>query len=637
VSEPVADPVGSEPDEDRLRPGELLGDAARLIGRYASWQRTSSAIAVVGAISYSATLIAAARVVGRITDDLVVPTLTGEGSVRLTPTGAVALLMAVSAWKATSIMLRRGGAMWWQFRSEQRLRRDLVAHQLGLSLRWYASRGVGDLLSVSGTDTKQATRMLAPLPFAVGVVFLLFGAMGLIVTIDLALGLLAGAMLIGVVVVDSIGSWFAFRRMELVQDRRGTVATVAHESFDGALSVRALGRERDEVARFAHVSGELREALIALGRNWTGFRAVTELAPTLATVGILTLGVVRAAEGGLGVGDLTSVAYLLSLLVLPTRLVGFLVWDAAGSLAGWRRVERVLRVDDRVVHGAQRLPTTGTTGASVALEGVRFAYAADRPVLAGMDLDLAPGRTVAIVGPTGSGKSTLARLLARLWDPDAGRVLLDGVDLRELAAGEVPANVAYVPQEPFLFDDSIAGNIDLGDPGIGPDAVARAVALARLDDVVTSLPEGLATRIGERGATLSGGQQQRVGLARALARSPRLLVLDDATSAIDATVEAEILAGLRAAGLGATVVLVAARPSTIALADEVVHLVAGRVADRGTHAELLVRSPAYAQLVEAYARDAAERRSTARGGALELDGPLVVATEGDVGPAEGDA
>ena len=240
-------------------------------------------------------------------------------------------------------------------------------------------------------------------------------------------------------------------------------------------------------------------------------------------------------------------------------------------------------------------------------------------MLDGIDLELAPGRTYAVVGPTGSGKSTLARLLARLWDPDSGRILIDGIDLRELAPGVVPGQVAYVPQEPFLFDDTVHGNVTLGDERIDDATVRRAVRLARLDEVIDALPSGLETRIGERGATLSGGQQQRLGLARALARRPRLIVLDDATSAIDAEVEAQILAGLRDADLGATVVMVAARTSTISLADEVVHLEAGRVRDRGTHRELVARSPSYAALVEAYARDAARRAATRpRGASLDI-------------------
>jgi ATP-binding cassette subfamily B protein len=402
-----------------------------------------------------------------------------------------------------------------------------------------------------------------------------------------------------------------------VQRNLGVLSTVAHESFDGALTVRALGREQEESERFGATSEALREAIIRLGRSWTAFRAVTDIGPTLGTIAILTLATARAASGRVAPGDLVTIAYLLSLLTVPTRLIGYLVWDSARSVAGWRRVRRVLDVTDRLAHGDR--PASGRDGgAAVRVEGVGFAYAPGQPILDGVDLTLEPGRTYAIVGPTGSGKSTLARLLARLWDPDTGRVLLDGVDVRELAKGVVPSEVAYVPQEPFLFDDTVHGNITLGDPAIDDHQVEQAVRLARLDEVVAGLPDGLATRVGERGATLSGGQQQRLGLARALARRPRLIVLDDATSAIDAEVESEILAGLREASLDATVVMVAARTSTISLADEVVHLVGGRVVDRGTHTELVERSSAYASLVEAYARDAVRRAATSRGGALAV-------------------
>lgn len=612
----------SEPAATRVEPRRLARETWRLVVHHASGQRVAAAVAIAGAISFAATIVASAQVIGRVTDRLILPSLTGGGAAELTLPGAAALIGGVAAWKSASIVMRRGGATWWQLRSEQGMRRDMVAHQLGLSLRWYASRGVGDLLSVSGNDTKQSTGLLAPLPFAVGAVFLLLGSMGLIVSIDVTLGLIAGLSMVLIVVVDTVGSWSAFMQMERVQRNLGRLSTVAHESFDGALTVRALGREAEESARFGATSVALRDALVRLGRSWTAFRAVTDLGPTLATVGILTLATVRAADGDVQPGQLVTVAYLLSLLVVPTRLIGYLVWDSARSVAGWRRVRLVLDVTDRLDHGSRTLPGREhgcPEGAAVRVEDVAFAYAPDQPVLDGIDLELAPGRTYAVVGPTGSGKSTLARLLARLWDPDRGRVLMDGVDLRDLAPGVVPAQVAYVPQEPFLFDDTVRGNITLGDPGIGDDAIARAVRIAQLDDVVAGLAEGMGTRIGERGATLSGGQQQRLGLARALARDPRLIVLDDATSAIDAEVEAEILAGLRDVELGATVVMVAARTSTIALADEVIHVEGGRVRDRGTHRELVARSASYAALVEAYARDAARRAATRpRGGALEV-------------------
>ena len=228
----------------------------------------------------------------------------------------------------------------------------------------------------------------------------------------------------------------------------------------------------------------------------------------------------------------------------------------------------------------------------------------------GVDLRIAPGRTVALVGPTGSGKSTLAALTTRLLETTAGTVRYDGVDLTELAAGEVSRAAALVPQGTFLFDDTVRGNITLGEQ-IDDDAVERALRLAQAWDFVGRLPHGLDTEVGERGASLSGGQRQRLALARAVVREPRLLVLDDATSAVDPSVELAILHGLQERSGGSTVLLVAYRLSTIALADEVVHLEGGRVVDRGTHAELLGRDASYAHLVTAYARQADERAERA--------------------------
>ena len=592
-------------------PGRLTVDAVRLALRHARRQRAAATLSIIGALSFAATIVVSAQVIGWITEQVILPALAEGVPGAVTVGTAAAVLGGVAAWRATSIVLRRASAAWWQLRSEQALRREVVVHQLGLSLRWYSSRGVGDLLAVSGNDTKKATGLLAPLPFALGSLFLLFGAMALVLTIDVRLGLIAGAVMALVVAIDAVGSWSAFRHMEQVQAAVGRLSTVAHESFDGALTIRALGREQEETERLRIVSQEHRDAVVRLGWSWTAFRAVTDLAPTLGTISILTLATSLAAIGDVAPSELVTIAYLLSLLVVPTRLIGYLIWDAAQSVAGWRRVRTVLDVDDRPTYGARTLAEAGER-ASIRVEGVHFAYASDRPVLSDVDLELTAGRTYALVGPTGGGKSTLARLLARLWDPDAGRVLLGDVDLREFAPGEVASAVAYVAQEPFVFDDTIRGNITLGDPDITEADVERALRLSRLDEVVAALPAGLDTRVGERGTTLSGGQQQRLGLARALARRPRVLVLDDATSAIDAEVESEILDALRRGARdedrqGMTVLLVAARLSTIVLADEVVHLADGRVLDHGSHDALAARSERYAALVEAYAREAAER------------------------------
>lgn len=293
-------------------------------------------------------------------------------------------------------------------------------------------------------------------------------------------------------------------------------------------------------------------------------------------------------------------------MTVPVRMIGYLLWDLANSVAGWNRVAEVLDVEDRVVHGDVGPRTAGA--ADVDVSSVDFAYDAGVPVLTDLDLTVSPGRTVAVVGPTGSGKSTLALLLARLWDPDDGTVRLDGRDVRALAPGVLPREVAFVSQEAFLFDDSIADNVALGDPAISDDDVRSALEVAGATDVIAALPEGIHTVIGERGTTLSGGQRQRVALARAIVRRPRLLVLDDATSAVDPSVEAAILRRLREADLPSTVVIVAYRRASIVLADEVIYLESGRVIDHGTHTEVLGRTPGYARLLQAYEDDAARRR-----------------------------
>jgi ABC-type multidrug transport system fused ATPase/permease subunit len=266
-------------------------------------------------------------------------------------------------------------------------------------------------------------------------------------------------------------------------------------------------------------------------------------------------------------------------------------------------VKVVLDASGSLPYGGQRLAPR-TDGALLSVEGLAFAYDPDQPLLREVTFEAEPGRTVAVVGATASGKSTLTTLLSRLVDPDRGRVAIDGTDLRDLAAGELATAVAVVPQTAFLFDDTVRDNITLG-ADIPDEDVWAALRVAQADGFVAALPGGLDTRLGERGTSLSGGQRQRISLARALVRRPRLLILDDATSAVDPEVEQRILAGLRArsgsaSGGGTTLVVVAYRKATIGLADEVVHLAGGRIVDRGTHAELLARNADYADLVNAY-------------------------------------
>lgn len=585
----------------------VLRDGLALIRRFVRARPGAFTLAVGGATVFASAIVLAALVVGRVTDDLILPVLDGGAPLGSRWVTGVVLIAGVAAYKAAGITLRRTFAGWLQGRTQADLRYELIDHQMRLRLSWFRRQSTGNLMAVSETDGRQATYILAPLPFGTGSLLLLVASIGVISWIDPILGLITLVGLAGIIVIDLRGSWRTFEAFEAVQRSKGSVSGIAHESFDGALTVKALGREEYETERLAESSERLRDDIVRVNRLWAFFGAFIEPFPAFGAVVLLMVGAVRLKGGAITPGELITVTYLLSLLAVPMRLMGWVFWDLAHSLAGWRRVEAVLAADDFVVYG-DLTADPRPTGAAVDGHEVGFGYADGDAVLAGVELAIPPGRTVALVGPTGSGKSTLAMLLVRLWDPSTGAIALDGRDLRRFSRAELPREAAFVPQEAFLFNDDIRGNITLGMP-ISEDRVLAAIRLAGADGFIAELPQGLATRIGERGTTLSGGQRQRVALARALARRPRLLVLDDATSAVDPSVESEILRGLRDAALPSTVVVVAYRPSSIALADTVVFLDEGRVVAHGRHVDLLATQPGYARLLQAYEEDATARRA----------------------------
>jgi ABC-type multidrug transport system fused ATPase/permease subunit len=355
--------------------------------------------------------------------------------------------------------------------------------------------------------------------------------------------------------------------MTRAQQLRGEVSGIAHESFDGALVVKTLGREADETARFRAKALELRDTMTAVGRVRGLFDPVMEALPVVGVLAVLLAGTSRVGSGDISAGELVRVAYLFTLLAFPVRAIGWVLNELPRSVVGWDRVQRVLTATGAQEHGGAALdPAAGPTAVSV--EAVSFSYAGEQ-VLREVAFDVQAGRTVALVGPTGAGKSTLASVLVRLLDPQTGTVSYDDLDLRELRPGAVAQVAALVPQSTFLFDDTVRGNITLG-ADIPDEDVWAVLRVAQGDGFVAALPKALDTVVGERGTTLSGGQRQRLALARAIVRRPRLLVLDDATSSVDPTVEQRILAGLRDAGLPSTVVVVADPPATLAQADEVV-------------------------------------------------------------------
>jgi ATP-binding cassette, subfamily B, bacterial len=445
---------------------------------------------------------------------------------------------------------------------------------------------------------------------ALGVVVMLIVAVIAMLTADVVLTLV-GLVIFPLLFAINVGyQRFLSERVSLAQELRADVSAVAHESFDGALVVKALGREAAETERFARMSYQLRDANIAAGKIRSIFDPVVEALPNFGVLLVVVIGVERVLSGAAQAGDVVQVAYLFTVIAFPLRAFGWVLGGLPRTVIGWERVQAVLTARGRARYGDDGLPGSGALRLEV--NDLAFAYDGGGPVLDGLEFDVEPGKTVAIVGLTGSGKSTLASLLIRLVDPVDGTVRLDERNARDLTHPALADAVSLVPQQAFLFDDSIRENVTLGLP-VDDDTVWEALRVAQADRFVRSLPRGLDSQLGERGTTLSGGQRQRVALARALVRRPRLLVLDDATSAVDPDVEARILRGLRdrTEGGETTVVVVAYRKATIALADEVLFLDSGRIVDRGPHAELVARSPAYRDLVDAYdmARAAADREA----------------------------
>lgn len=570
-----------------------------LIARLVKMHPVGYASGVLGAAAYVSAIVASAVVIGRVTDDLIIPVLDGgaEHGELLWP--ALLAITGVALWKAIGITVRRAGATWLQVRCQADVRHELIDRMLRLELRWHQRRGVGDLLAVADSDAAGATWILSPLPYGTGTVFLLVGTAALLLSIDAMLALVAAIALIAIVAVDVNGSWRMFTMFESIQRRQGEVARVVHESFDGAQAVKALGREAYETERLRVASEDLRDDLSAIGTVWAGYRVVVEAALSAATIALLIVGATRIRADAITGGELVTIAYLFSLLTIPVRVIGYLLWDMAHSTAAWTRVSAVLASGEIVPYGTL-LPRRDETSAALDSTPLTFSYGQEL-ILRDVELPIPPGKTVAIVGPTGSGKSTLAVLLARLWDPSDGTIRLDDRDLRDFARSALPGEVAFVSQETFIFDDTVAANIAVGVIADEPQLI-RAAELAGAADFIAALPAGFDTVLGERGTTLSGGQRQRIALARALVRKPRLLILDDATSSVDASVEAAILEALHNARLPATIVIVAYRRSSILLADEVIYMEDGRILGRGRHEELLGLA-GYADILEAYEED----------------------------------
>ncbi|CAB4810550.1 unannotated protein [freshwater metagenome] len=576
----------------------LFRRGARLLTRYVKAHPIPFFISIVGAAIYAGAAVGTTIILGRITNNVIVPTFeTGRPTAKAVWMSGLALLL-VGLLRASTIILRRYFAALLTFRTQRDWRRRLAHTYLSVPLKYHRETPTGELLAHADADIVASSEVINPLPFSIGVVTLVVFAIISLATVDWFLMLVAVVLFPLLAIINRMYTTRAEKPLGEVQERVGQVSRIAHESFDGVLVVKTLGREDEEVDRLEAAADRLRASRVGLGRIRAVFEPMIDALPNLGIIALLLIGSWQVSIGRLNTGDIVQAAALFGLLAFPMRVFGYFLQELPRAVVVSARLDKVVAAPHEPGSATDAPPAVADGPLSVSFEDVSFRYGDDPPVLDGLSLTIAAGSIVALVGVTGSGKSTLCELIPRLVDPDGGTVLLDGVDIREFDPIAVRSEVALVFQETFLFADSVRENVTLGDP-ISDDELERAGSIAHASGFVHRLPEGWDTVVGERGVTLSGGQRQRLALTRALLRGPRVLILDDATSAVDPVIESAILRDLRCS-LETTTLVVAHRVSTIELADEVVFLDEGRIVATGSHTDLLASNPGYARLVHAY-------------------------------------
>jgi ABC-type multidrug transport system fused ATPase/permease subunit len=561
----------------------------RLLGflRPYRWQVTVTAIAAVGLMACSLTL---PYLTGRVIDDVL------EAGDRGALAPLVLAVVAVTLVRVGLAVVRRLLSGRISLGVEYDLRQAMFANLERQSFSYFDRTSVGQLMSRATSDLQTVRFFLG-----YGLVFFFMHlctvllATAILLVLDWPLALLSLAVGPVLVVVAARYSRRSHPVLVDVQQKLAEVTQMAEESVTGIRVVKAFGREPEQGTRFTASAHRAFDRSMDANRLQAFYQPLMGALPTVGLAVVLAVGGLQTIAGRLTLGEFVAFFLYLNMLVWPFRMVGVLVGTAQRAVAGGKRIFEVLDAEPELTDAPVARPLPAGGGA-VRFEGASFGYGPERAVLTGIDLDVPAGRTVALIGPTGSGKSTLAALIPRYYDVTAGRVLLDGVDVRNLRLDELRRAVGVVAQEPFLFSASVRENIAYGAPGATEEQVRAAARMAQAEAFIEALPEGFETIVGERGYTLSGGQRQRVAIARAVLTDPRVLVLDEATASVDASTEREIQGALRAVMAGRTTFVIAHRLSTVAVADELVVLEEGRVVARGTHEDLYATSDVYREI-----------------------------------------
>ncbi len=541
-------------------------------------------MAVSGAFVYALCTAGSSLGVRWVTDHVIVPRFDGgDVSASVLLSGCL-VLVSIAVVRAAGVVVRRTWAGKTEWGVAEEISNEVVGRMATQPVSWHAKRQTGDMISRAGVDADASVSVLAPLPYASSVVLLLVVSTTGMWILDSSLGLIA-SVIIPLLVFMNI--WYQKRvdvHYNKAQERLGVLSEQVLESFEAVSVVKAFGAEARETERLGRITADLRDARVETVRRRSTFEALLDAIPSVANLIVLLVGTFRVRSGDLSVGDLAAAMYLFTLLVMPLRLIGFVLSDLPHSLAGWNRVREVMDEELEIRPHVRSLEDTSDVVLRVETLAVTIGTT---EILHDVSFDVAQNSTVAVVGATGCGKTALLRAIAGLQLATSGSVAVKG------------GKAHIVFQEPFLFSETLLFNIDLG-RGLPEADIRSAIAVAQAD-FVWDIDPHLATIVGERGVSLSGGQRQRLALARALAGRPRVLLLDDTTSALDPDTEQRVIEALSATDLVQSVLVVASRPSTIALADVVVYLEGGRVAGWGTNDELLSHNETYRNLMEAFA------------------------------------